>query len=436
MAVDTSAMPWGIIGSGLRANDVPLLNILEQQDGLYILVEQDADGDEAAVVGSIVRMIDASQSTAPLLAAIELPEIRIVSITVSEAGYHLDAATKRLDLNSAAIQNDIAHPQTPRTTPGILVEAFRQRRAAGLPAFTALSCDNIQHNGRVLRDAVLTLAPQSSPGLAAWIEVHATFPSSMVDRITPLPTREAIDAFARKTGVVDGATVFAESFRQWVIEDNFAAGRPDWSKVGAQFVTDATPYEAMKLRLLNASHLAVSGLGALCGYETVEQTMSDTAIRRYMARLMDEEIAPLLAPVPGIDLAQYKATLIARFGNPAIRDTVRRINTDAPINLLLDPLRDALAAQSPIALLSLALAAWCKRICEDVRRGETIMGANTNAELQHCAAGNVDDPAALLSVDSLFGDIGRSEPLVASLRSWLNQLRKDGVAATLQHAIR
>jgi mannitol 2-dehydrogenase len=255
----------------------------------------------------------------------------------------------------------------------------------------------------------------------------------MVDRITPVPTREEIARFSETTGVADKATVFCEAFRQWVIEDEFACGRPDWSRVGAQFVRDVAPYEAMKLRLLNASHLAIAGLGALSGYETVEQTMNDPAIRHYMARLMDEETGPLLAPVPGVNLAQYKATLIARFQNPAIRDTVARINTDAHINLLLDPLRDALAKGAPIDLLSLALAAWCRRTSDALAAGIRIGGANANPDLEKLVS-RAPDPLALLSIESLFGDLGRNLRLTESVRAWLDRFHRGGVPATLSRA--
>jgi mannitol 2-dehydrogenase len=431
MEVETGALRWGIVGAGLRESDRPLLNMLNDQDGLYTLVERDADGERKCVIGSIASVIDASVSTTALLDMIARTDIHIVSITVSEAGYLLDTTTKQLDLTNLTIRHDIAHPNAPKTMPGVLVAAYRRRRDNGLPAFTALSCDNIQHNGRVLRDAVLELAGQIDENLAAWIAENARFPSSMVDRITPIPTREEITTFAEKTGLADDAPVFCEGFRQWVIEDDFADGRPDWSRVGAQFVRDVAPYEAMKLRLLNTSHLAIAGLGALSGYVTVEETMTDARIRHYMQRLMDEETGPLLAPVPGIDLAQYKATLIARFANPAIRDTVQRINRDAPINLLLDPLRDALSCGAQIELLALGVAAWCRRVCDEAARDETIAGVNASDELQRRAAASVTDPAALLAMTSLFGELGRSDVLVNSVNSWLQTIRQHGIGAAL-----
>lgn len=428
METDPAALSWGIVGSGLRASDSALLAALGRQDGLYTLVERDAGGEMRTVIGSIVRTIYASASSAALLDAIAHPATRIVSITVSEHGYHLDGPTKTLDLDAAAIRADLTSPHAPRTMPGILVEGYRQRRAAGGRAFTALSCDNIPHNGKVLRGAVLALAEASDPGLAAWIADEARFPSAMVDRITPVPTPAEIAALAAATGVDDAAALFAEAFRQWVIEDDFADGRPGWDRVGAQFVADVTPYETMKLRLLNASHLAIAGLGTLSGYETIGETIADPLIRRYMARLMDAETGPTLPPVPGIDLPRYQATLIERFANPAIRDTTRRVNTDAPVNLLLDPLRDRLAAGQPIDLLSLGLAAWCRRVRDEAD------GSGAPDLLHERARAGGDDPAAILSIEAVFGPLGRDERLVARVRTWLKSFTEYDVAGTLAKA--
>ena len=427
MKLDPAARCWGIVGAGLRKSDAPLLAALSEQDGLYTLVERDAASETRTIVGSIVDTIDASAGSRELLEAIDLGT-RIVSMTVTEAGYNLDGPTKTLDLESAAIRADLGQPLTPRTVPGILVEAYRRRRDARMPAFTALSCDNIPHNGSVLRAAVLAFAEVSDPGLAAWIAVEARFPNSMVDRITPVPTPAEIAALAADTGVDDSAALFAEVFRQWVIEDDFADGRPDWSRVGAQFVSDVSPYETMKLRLLNASHLAIAGLGTLCGYETIGETIGDPMIRRFMARLMDAETGPTLQPVPGIDLTRYKETLIERFANPAIRDTNRRVNVDAPVNLLLDPLRDRLAAGQPIDLLSLGLAAWCRRV-----RDEAYSIAVPGMVHERARDGG-DDPAPLLSIEPVFGRVGRDPRLIAAIGSWLLSLTEIGVAETLASA--
>ena len=433
MEADPSALGWGIIGAGLRPIDEPLLHALNLQDGLYTLVERDGLRETRILIGSILRAIDASADTRALLDAIAPRDIRIVSITVSQNGYHLDG-DRLLNRVDSIIQHDIGAPRCPRSLLGILVEAFRQRRDAGLPAFTALSCDNIPHNGKVLRAAVLALAELSDPGLAAWIATNGCFPSCMVDRITPVPTHQQIIEFRDKTGLADSAPIFAEAFRQWVIEDRFANGRPAWDRVGAQFVDDVAPYEAMKLRLLNASHLATAGLGALCGYETVGQTIADPLIRRYMERLMDTETGPTLPPVHGIDLSAYKRTLVDRFANPAIRDTVQRVNADAPVSLLLDPLRDRLSADASIDLLALGLAAWCHRVQLQAKLPLEGRPMGKAELLLQQRARSLDDPIAFLSVEEIFGHVGRDPRLLASVSAWLQSFEEIGAPETLKRA--
>ena len=340
----SDAAEWGIVGVGLLPADARVRDALAPQDALYTLVERQ-DGDEAAtVIGSVCEVIFAGESSLPALDAIDDPAIRIVSLTVTENGYCRNAATRALDREHPSIVHDLEHPDQPRSAIGILVEAYRRRMAARAPAFTALTCDNIQHNGVVLREAVLALAAWRDQALAEWIAANASFPSTMVDRITPVTTPAQIEDFTARFGLVDRWPIFCERFRQWVIEDNFVAGRPAWEEVGAQFVADVAPYEFMKLRLLNASHLAIAGLGRLMGYVYIDETIRDPSLRSYMRALMDRETGPTLPSVPGVDLDRYKTQLIERFGNVAIKDTVDRVNADAPINLLLEPIRDRLAA--------------------------------------------------------------------------------------------
>ncbi len=432
MGQDEGALAWGITGAGLRASDRELLVALADQDGLYSLIEREGSQEHRAVIGSIVATIDASVATAGLLTAINAPATRIVSTTVTENGYQLDRATRTLDLANPDIVADLADPSHPRTVPGILVEAYRRRRAAHAPAFTSLCCDNIQHNGHVLKAAVLALADRVDPGLARWIDANASFPNAMVDRITPVPTSGEIAAFAAATGLADRASLRAEIFSQWVIEDDFVAGRPAWEKVGAQFVEDVTPYEFMKLRLLNGSHLAVAGIGQLSGYRLISETIEDPLIRRYMAALMNRETGPTLMPVPGIDLAHYQQTLIRRFANRAIEDTTQRVNTDAPINVLLDPIRDRLDQDQPIGLLALGLAAWCRRVAGRGDHGEPIAVIHPMAEvLQSKAREGGKNPAPLLSITELFGRVGRDPRLVTAVGEWLASIYEHGIRATI-----
>ncbi|PXA86768.1 mannitol dehydrogenase [Nostoc sp. 3335mG] len=437
MAADEAGLDWGIIGVGLREADRSLLDTLRAQDGLYTLIERDAAGETATCIGSIVRTIDASASTAELLDAIDDPAIRIVSLTVTEHGYCLDRATKRLDPGHPLIVHDLANLHAPKSAIGVLVEAFARRRAGGLSAFTALSCDNIQHNGDVLRCAALAFAELRDPALAAWIEEYTAFPNAMVDRITPVPTPVMVRDIQSRLGIDDDAPLMAEPFRQWVIEDRFASGHPGWDRVGAQFVADVTPYEKMKLRLLNASHLAVAGLGALAGHVSIADAIGDPLIRRHMQALMDRETGPTLDPVPGIDLAAYKRALVDRFANPAIPDTVQRVNTDAALNYLLDPIRDRLAANEPLPLLALALAAWLRRVRGEDEAGRPIAVHHPLADaMREAAMRGGSDPAPLLSMRALFGDLGDDPRLREAVSPWLASLYADGVSATLEHAAR
>ncbi len=426
---------WGIVGAGLLPADERMRDSLVPQDGLYTLVERSAAEEQVSVIGSLARIIYAGASSTELLEAISRPEIRIVSLTVTENGYCLNRATKRLDPDHKLIRMDLANPAQPRSAVGVIVEAYRRRKESGEPAFTALSCDNIQHNGNVLREAVLSLAKLREPALASWIEEHADFPNTMVDRITPVTAREDVAELANRYGIADAWPVFAETFTQWVIEDRFVQGRPAWEEVGAQFVADVTPYEFMKLRLLNGSHLAVAGLGRLAGYVYIDEAMADPLMRRYMAALMDRETGPTLAPVPGIDIAAYKRTLIERFANPAIKDTVERVNTDAPLNVLVDPIRDRLDSGGEVELLSLALAAWMRRMRGVDESGQAIEIRHPLADLlAEKAVEGGSDPRPMLAIEPLFGSLGQDPRLVRATGKWLASLYQAGSRATLQRA--
>lgn len=437
MERDPAVLSWGIAGAGLLPGDRRVHDSLAPQDGLYTLVERDGTTERATVIGAIAEVIFAADSPVALLARIDEPATRIVSLTVSEDGYCLSPATRLLDPDHPAIRHDLANPEAPRSAPGVLVEALRRRRAAGRGAFTALSCDNIQDNGKVLRAVVLALARLRDPSLADWIAARATFPSTMVDRITPATRPDHIAHLERAYGLRDRWPVFAEGFSQWVIEDRFAAGRPAWEEVGAQFVPDVAPYEKMKLRLLNASHLAIAAIGRLLGHTYVHEAMRVPELRAYMAALMDRELSPTLPPVPGIDLAAYKRTLVERFANPAIEDTVERINRDAPLNLLLMPIEASLAIGGQVDLLALGLAAWMRRASGVDEAGAIIdLGHPMAALLGQRAREGGADPGPLLSIEPLFGQLGREERLVAALRRWLASFHARGSGATLAEAAR
>jgi mannitol 2-dehydrogenase len=437
MQLDPSAREWGIAGAGLMPSDRRMIDSLAPQDGLYTLVERSGTEETACVIGSIAEVIFAGESSAALLSAIDRPAIRIVSLTVTENGYCLDPATKQLNPEHPLVRADLADPARPKSAIGIIVEALRRRRDGGRPPFTALTCDNIQGNGEVLREAVLGHPLLRDAELADWIAREVSFPSTMVDRITPVTAAEEIETLATRHGVRDRWPVFCETFTQWVIEDRFPLGRPAWERVGAQFVDDVAPYEFMKLRLLNASHLAVSGLGRLAGYVTIDGSMADPRIAGIMAALMDRETGPTLPPVPGIDLPAYKRTLIERFANPAIKDTVARVNDDAPLNVLVDPIRDRLKAGASVELLALALAAWLRRVRGEDEHGAPIPVRHPMAELLRAkAVEGGPDPTPLLSIRPLFGELGADPRLIEAVRGWLGLLYASGIEATLDEATR
>jgi mannitol 2-dehydrogenase len=435
MQQDVGALSWSITGAGLLPPDKRMADSLNPQGGLYTLVERGGGSESVAVIGSIAQVIHAGESSAALLDAIAQPYVRIVSLTVTENGYCLNPATRQFDPEHPQIRADLAAPEAPHSAIGIIVESYRRRMQAGQGAFTSLTCDNIQHNGNVLRAAVLTLARLRDPALVGWIEEHAAFPNTMVDRITPVTAPSDIEYLANTYDIADNWPVFCEDFTQWVIEDRFVAGRPVWENVGAQFVPDVTPYEMMKLRLLNGSHLAVAALGRLAGYTYIHETMGDDLLRRMMTSLMDRETGPTLPPVPGINLAQYKQTLIARFANPAIRDTVERVNTDAPLNVLTVPIQARLEMNGSVDLLALSLAGWIRRVRGVDEQGQPIDVRHPLAAiLRQKAEEGGPDPAPVLSIRQLFGTLEDDARLVVPLRHWLAVLYQHGAHKTLQLA--
>lgn len=425
---DGQAMDWGIIGAGLTPVDARVRQALAPQDWLYALVERDDDGATAQVVGSIVEIL-APGDTEAILDVIDRPGIRIVSLTVSENGYCLDTATRRLDHANPLIVSDLACPRRPGSVIGLLVEACRRRRDAGRPAFTALSCDNLPGNGGLLRAAVLEFAGQVDAGLGDWIAEHARFPATMVDRITPVTAHDDIATMDRTWGLTDAWPIICEPYSQWVIEDDFADGRPNWEDVGVQFTADVAPFERMKLRLLNASHLALASLGWLRGHRMVAEAMRDPSLARYIRALMEKELSPTLTADLPVDLAAYQDRLVTRFSNRTLRDTVERINTDASINLLLDPIRDRLAVGRPIRRLALAVAAWIRRLSLVDDHALALRHPQAD-ELRALAQTGGTDQTRLLAMTDVFGDLSSNQAFLAPVTRWLRRMKTSEAPTT------
>jgi fructuronate reductase len=346
---EDAADDWGIIGVTMRSADVR--DALAPQDGLYTLLVRDVDGEQARVVGAVRAVLAAPENPEAVVARIADPATRIVSLTVTEKGYVLDPATRRLMRDDPRVGH-------PGGVYSLLHAAMRRRRDAGLGGFTVLCCDNLPANGATLGAAMLDFAAAKGDGLADWIERNVAFPSSMVDRIVPATTDADRADVARLIGLDDAAPIVTEAFKQWVVEDRFAAGRPAWEKAGVEFVDDVAPYEVMKLRILNGSHSAIAYLGALSGLTHVNEVVADPALRRFIEGLMAEaaETVPL-------ETASYRAALLRRFANAALRHRCRQIAMDGTQKLpqrLVATIAERLARGQPIAHLAVAVAAWMR----------------------------------------------------------------------------
>jgi fructuronate reductase/mannitol 2-dehydrogenase len=424
---------WGVIGVGLHHRT--MMDALAPQDHLYTVVERSPDGERARVVGVMTDYLFGPDDPSAVLDTLTDERTRVVTMTITDAGYRLDPRTHEFDADDPDIRADLADRSAPRTVFGYLVEALDRRRRAGLAPFTVVSCDNMHRNGDATRSAVVAFARLRDEVLARWITDHVAFPSSMVDRITPHTSAEEREAVARRYGVDDRWPVITEPFSQWVIEDTFCNGRPPLEHVGVRFVPDVAHYELMKTRLLNASHCALGYLGALAGHTRIDQVMAEPVFARYVAQLMDREVTPLLPQPEGIDLGDYKRTLLQRLANPAIADTLSRLcrrgSTKMPHHLL-PSLRQAIEEDRPHALLTLAVAAWICYLRRTDAAGRPVAIDDARAEhLQALARAGGSDPRPLLADVSIFGDLGSHPAFVAELEESIRRLDRDGVRATL-----
>ncbi|WP_407061726.1 mannitol dehydrogenase family protein [Aureimonas sp. SK2] len=440
--LEAGDLAWGIAGVSLRSPDTR--DALAPQDGLYTVAVRSGEGDRFQVVGAILGQLVAPEDPEAVLALMAAPDTRIVSLTVTEKGYCHNPATGELDRAHPDIVHDLAHPHAPRSAPGFLVEALRRRREAGLPPFTVLSCDNLPANGATARRVVSAFATARDRALGAFVEREVPFPSTMVDRIVPATTDADRTLVADAIGAEDAWPVMTEPFSQWVIEDHFAQGRPDWTLGGARFVADVEPFELMKLRLLNGSHSTLAYLGYLAGHETVSQAMADEPFAALLAAMMEREIAPTLPPLPGFDLAAYRAELLGRFRNPALRHRTWQIAMDGSQKVpqrLLGTIRDRLAAGEPFERLALGLAGWIRYAGgRDERGGAIDVRDPLRDRLQALSEAAGDDPArladAFLSVREVFGDdLGREPRLREALTAALGRLLAVGArTAVAEHA--
>ena len=435
------ALDSAICGVGVLSHDKHMAEVMQDQDCLYTLVVKHPDGSlEPRVIGSLADYLFAPDDPAAVVDRMADPATRIVSLTVTEGGYHVHPVTGEFDDRDPDIRHDIEAGDRsdvkPRTMFGFVTAALRRRRADGTPAFTVMSCDNIQGNGDVAHKMITAFARLQDAGLADWIEREVPFPNSMVDRITPVTSDDDRAVLADRFGIEDAWPVVCEPFTQWVLEDRFADGRPSYEDAGVQLVDDVEPYELMKLRLLNASHQALCYLGYLSGYRYAHEVCQDPLFADFLLAYMDREATPTLEPVPGVDLDAYKPNLIERFANPEVRDTLARLcaeSSDRIPKWLLPVVRRNLADKGDIARSALVVAAWA-RYAEGVdEQGEPIEVVDRLSEqLVATARRQHDEPLAFIADRDLFGDLVDDERFVEAYTSALESLHTNGARATLE----
>jgi mannitol 2-dehydrogenase len=425
---------WAIIGAGVRDPDVKVREKLAEQDWLTTVVQQEADATDIRVTGSMIDFIRPYDVPA-LLDAMAQPNIRIVSLTVTEGGYYISPATQHFDPTHSDIVYDSQHADAPKTAFGLIVAGLKRRRAAGTAPFTVMSCDNIPGNGHVTENAVAGLAELGDPELARWIRGNVAFPNSMVDRITPATTDRERAILRDKYGLEDNWPVFCEEFRQWVLEDKFPAGRPALETVGVTFTPDVSPYELMKIRILNGGHAAIAYPAGLLDIHFVHEAMADEQIGPFLAKLTKSEIQPVVPPPPNTSLDEYRELIARRFANPKIGDTIQRLCFDGSNRqpkFILPAAADRLKAGRSFRGLALVSALWCRYCYGETESGKTIAPNDPSWERVQTAAKQArTDPRAFLGLRDIFGKLAEEPTYVSAFSSALSALWADGVRSTL-----
>ena len=428
------AHDWAILGAGVRQADMHMREKLLAQDCLTTLIELDPSGRSAEVSGSMIDFIPVEPDNASLIAALSNASIRIVSLTVTEGGYYRDAQSGGLDKNHPDIVHDVENPATPKTAFGAIVAALKNRRENGERPFTCMSCDNLQGNGAVLKEVVVSLARLTDPHLADWISEMGAFPNSMVDCIVPATGPDEL-ALANEFGIDDQAPVTHENFRQWVIEDHFCNGRPEWEHVGATLTQDVHDYESMKIRILNAGHQVLANAGELLGLETIADCMVHPTLEAFFLKVQKEEIAAHVAAVPELTAAGYVDLVVGRFSNPSILDTTRRVAFDGSSRhpgFVLPIVQDALKAGTSIDGLALVEALWA-RMCAGRRENGSVIEPNDPQwdTLNAMAIRAKSNPQFWLEQTPIYGNLVENNRFCEAFAKWLNILWTDGAEAAL-----
>jgi mannitol 2-dehydrogenase len=427
---------WAIIGTGVRESDAEMARDLTAQDFLTTVVTQEAGRSQARVTGAMIDFVPPGDGGAILQRLVD-PRTRIVSLTVTEGGYYVDPATQAFDPGHPDIAADaMDRLACPKTAFGLIAAGLLRRRAAGLAPFTVMSCDNLPGNGHVTADAVIGLAALIDRADALWIRENVAFPDGMVDRITPATSDRERQLLREDFGIDDRRPVFCEDFRQWVLEDHFPAGRPRLEEVGVQFVADVAPFELMKIRILNGGHAAIAYSAGLLDIRFVHEAMADAQIARFLSALLDDEVIPMVPPVPGTDLSAYKRTIERRFANPKIGDTIRRLCLDGSNRqpkFILPTLRDALQAGRRIDGLALVSALWCRYCYGETESGQAIAPNDPSwPRLTMQARQARSAPEIWLAMRDIYGDLGDDPRFREAFCRALQRIWQSGTRPSLE----
>ena len=427
-------LDWAVIGASLRPSALEMRKSLKAQDYLTTVVELAPSAISAHIVSSMVDFLPSDPIE--ILDALSDGKIRIVSLTITESGYYIDAATGEFAADHPEMIRDAKSPDTPVSLFGVIVKALKLRRDTGIEPFTVLSCDNLPGNGNVTRQTIVGLASLSDPELADWIASSVSFPNSMVDRIVPATTDRERQLVKDNFGINDELPVVCEPFCQWVIEDNFPSGRPHLEKVGVEFVTDVSGYELMKLRILNAAHASMCYPALLLGHHFVHEAMEDPDILQYLKTLLTQEAIPTLKPLPGVDYHQYLDKVLERFSNTEIGDTISRIaeeGSERQPKFILPAVIDALAAGKPVDGFALEIALWCRYCLAEDEQGNLIDVKDLKAAdlFQFSESSKTRSDAFLDNID-VFGSIGKNAQFSEPFCYWLRYIHRLGVRAAIR----
>lgn len=435
---DHGVTEWGICGIALLEADKKIYDVLDRQNGLYTLMITEQDGRKhARVIGSVVDYLFAPLNPVAVIKKMADPDVRIITLTITEGGYNFHPDSGEFMVDNAGIQWDLHHPGHPKTIFGYLTQALKLRKDNGTRGVTLQSCDNIQHNGAVLKKMLMAYITLAEPELRSWVQEHVSFPNSMVDRITPVTAGTDMESLRDNFSLADEWPVVCEPFCQWIIEDDFIAGRPAWEKVGAQFVDEVDPYEKMKIRLVNGGHVALGFTGYLNGYHFVNETIADELFHDFVRGFLDKEASPVLDAVPGIDIAAYKTTLMQRFANPHIQDQLTRIFSESSAKIpkfIIPTLLEQLEDGGEIRKCVLMIASWCRYLelvgtegCEFEVQDEmsSVLIANAKASAQ-------SDELAFIKMHNIFGNLVNDTRFRELYLSVIKGLRSSGIANTIQ----